>query len=270
MNGGLVARAWRETRALTLLLAVGLVVVETVLGYAPVRFQGLINMAMAHVALFEKMLHALVGATVAGQIRPEMLPAIAWMHPVLLAMVWAHAITYCTRVPAGEVDRGTIDVLLGLPVSRWGLCAAETLVWLVSGLVLMAAVAAGNRLGNFIAGGPRIEPRRLVILAVNLYCLYVAVGGFSWFISSLSDRRGRAVAGVLAFVLGSFLLHYLGPFVEFAERISFLSLLHYYVPFHVLRDGLWPVEGMAVLVAIGAVLWAAGGAIFARRDLATV
>jgi len=31
-----------------------------------------------------------------------------------LALTWAHALLCCTRVPAGDVDRGTADILFGL------------------------------------------------------------------------------------------------------------------------------------------------------------
>ena len=203
-------------------------------------------------------------------LRPEMLPAIAWVHPVTLALIWGMALAFCTRVPAGEVDRGTIDVLLGLPVSRRQVWVTESLVWLTSGAVLVLLAAAGNRLGNAIANGPDTDPAWMLVLAANLMCLYVAVGGLTWFLSSLCDRRGRAIGIALAFVLATFLLNYLAPVWDWADQHSSWSLLHYYVPLRILRDGTWPLHDMAVLAAFGAVFWTAGGIIFNRRDLATV
>jgi ABC-type transport system involved in multi-copper enzyme maturation permease subunit len=173
-------------------------------------------------------------------------------------------------VPAGEVDRGSIDVLFGLPVSRWQLQANESFAWVVSAAVLLLMFVAGNRLGNALAHGPRIELWRLAALAGNLFCLYIAVGGLAWFVSAQSDRRGRAASVVVAFVLFSFLLGYLEPFWKVAERLSFLSVLHYYVPLRVLRDGVVPVRDMLVLAGFGAALWTAGGIVFARRDLSTL
>jgi ABC-2 type transport system permease protein len=193
------------------------------------------------------------------------------MHPAALALIWGHAIMYCTRVPAGEVDRGTIDVLLGLPVSRWQLYLAETVVWMASGTVILLLGVAGNVLGNQVAQGSLgAEPGRLVIVNVNLLCQYLAVGGVAWLVSALSDRRGRAIGTVFAFCLGEFLLNYIAQFWSVADRLSFLSVLHYYRPLAVLRDGTWPVRDMIVLLASGAALWTAGGIVFARRDLATV
>jgi multisubunit Na+/H+ antiporter MnhB subunit len=115
-----------------------------------------------------------------------------------------------------------------------------------------------------------VELWRLTALAGNLYCLNLAVGSLAWLASALSDRRGRAVSVVVAFVLLSFLLSYLAPFWNVAEQLSFLSVLHYYIPLEVLRDGLFPLRDILVLGGLAAALWTAAGLIFVRRDLATV
>ena len=138
-------------------------------------------------------------------------------------------------------------------------------------MVVLLLGAAGNMLGSWmLSGKAQIGPRRLALVIGNLYCLYVAVGGAAWFVSALSDRRGRAVGVIFAFVLGSFLLDFLARFWSLAEQIAFLSLLHYYQPLLVLRDGTWLLHEMSVLLAFAAATWTAGGFIFARRDLSTL
>jgi ABC-2 type transport system permease protein len=271
MNRGLLRKAWLETWTLTLLCAVGLMLIEVAVAYAQLMLQGEMSAIISKFAPLEKLLRTLVGADSAlRQLGPESFRAIAWAHPLALVLLLTHAVTFCTRVPAGEVDRSTIDVLLGLPVSRWQLQLTESLVWVLSGAVVVLFAVGGNRLGNALAHGPRVELWRLTALAANLYCLYLAVGGLAWLASSLSDRRGRAVSVVVAFVLLSFVLNYLAPFWRVAEQLSFLSLLHYYIPLEVLRDGLFPLRDLSVLGGLAATLWTAAGLIFARRDLATV
>ena len=72
-------------------------------------------------------------------------------------------------------------------------------------------------------------------------------------------------------MLTSFLVNYLAQSWSVAERLSALSLLHYYnPPPAVLRDGTWPAGDMPVLVVVAAAFWTAAGVIFARRDLSTV
>jgi len=271
MNRGLLAKALRESWRGTLVLGVGLAVAEVALAYALLKFQDELSVLWSQITFLQRAFRAIFGADVAGRPGPEMLSAIAWVHPAVFALVWAHAITYCTRIPAGEVDRGTIDVLLGMPVSRWQLYRTETIAWLASGAVILLLGAAGNMFGHLVAaGGARPDPRRLAIVIANLFCLYLAVGGLAWLVSAPSDRRGRAMGVVFAFVLASFLLNYLAQFWSPAERVSFLSLLHYYRPLPILHDGTWPVRDMIILLLSGGGLWTVGGFIFARRDLSTL
>jgi ABC-2 type transport system permease protein len=198
--------------------------------------------------------------------------AIAWVHPVVLAIIWTHVIVFCTRVPAGEIDRGTIDVLFGLPASRWRVYLAETTVLIVSVVFLVALGYLGHRLGMLTTeweAKPALGP--LVAVTVNFFCLYLAVGGLAFLVSAVSDRRGRAIGVIFAILLASFLLNFLAQFWRPAELVSFLSLLNYHQPLVVMKaDGGWPIGDMTVLLGFGAVTWLAGGIWFARRDLCTV
>lgn len=271
MNRGLLAKSLRDVLFLTLLFGVGLGLTEALLARALPRVHEHIAAVLSQMAFLQRMLQALLGTNVSGGLGPEMIAAFAWVHPVVLALLWAHAIAYCTLVPAGEVDRGTIDMLLGLPVSRWQLYLTGSVVWLAAGVVLMLAAVAGHLIGcRFSDGSTRLAAGRLVIVVVNLLSLYVAVGGLVWLVSAMSDRRGRAVGWALAFVLTSFLLNFLGQFWPLASRLSFLSLLHYYNPLSIIRDGHWPVGDILVLLGFGGFVWMAGGLVFARRDLATL
>jgi len=217
------------------------------------------------------IMQAMLGTEIAERIGPQMFQSMAWVHPVPLALVWAHASVSCTRVPAGEGDRGTADVLLGLPVSRWEVFFSETSVWLACGAAIVAVGLAGNLLGGLgIPSVQRPELPRLLIVLVNLFCLYGAVGGLAWLVSSFSDRRGRAMAIVLLILLAGFLLNYLAQFWRPLEKFVFLSPLHYHRPVTVLANGVWPWKDMGVLLGVGGAMWLGAGVVFARRDLCTV
>ena len=62
----------------------------------------------------------------------------------------------------------------------------------------------------------------------------------------------------------------LAQFWEPAEKVAFLGILDYYRPLFIMRDGVWPLRDMAVLLGAAAVLWTAAGVLFARRDVCTV
>jgi hypothetical protein len=271
MNRGVMIKALHELWPTTLLLGLILMALQGVLSYVLPTFQREFSSQILQLPFIRTLVQAMLGMDVSEGLGPRVFGAIAWVHPVVLATVWAHAIICCTRTPAAEVDRGTIDVLLSLPISRWGLYCSETLVWLGSAVLLMCFAAAGNTLGSSgVPAESRPGALDLLIVLTNLLCLYLAVGAASWLLSSLSDRRGRAIGVVFVLLLASFLLNYLAQFWEPAQRIQFLSLLRYYRPMFILRDGAWPLRDLSILLATALVLWVGGGIILSRRDLATL
>jgi len=193
-----------------------------------------------------------------------------WAHPVGLAVIAAHTIVACTRVPAAEIDHGTIDILLALPVSRWEVHRAEAAAWSASALVVVLCGAAGNRIGNqLIPVEQRLAATTRLYVVVNLYAFALALGSITWIVAALSDRRGRALAGAFAIFIGSMLVSYLAQFVALAKYLSIASILRYFQPIMIHQRGTWPVVHLVVLCAIAVVGWMLAGWIFARRDLPT-
>lgn len=271
MNRGLINKSVREIWSVTLLCGLGIMAFEVLLGYVLRTFQAEIAELWPHVEFVQRILQALVGTEISDNIGPGVFRTIPWVHPLVLALLWGYEIAVCTRVPAGEVDRGTVDALLGLPVSRWQVYLCESLVWATGGLVVIGM----GWLGSVLIGlsGPsetRLEAAQVLVIVANLYCLYLAVGGLALLISSLSERRGRAVAIAFAIVLASFFLSFLAQFWEPAQTLSFLSVLDYYRPMLILRDAAWPLKDMAALLGCATAFWVAGGVFFARRDICTV
>jgi len=268
MNRGLCLRAWREVWPTTLVLGLVLAGAEAILAYALPKFGSQFGREWLQMEFARSIVQAMLGTEIADRIGPQMFQSIAWVHPVPLALTWAHALLCCTRVPAGEIDRGTADILLGLPVSRWEVFFSETAVWLAAGALILGAMLGGNFLGS-LALPPEQRPQfqRLFIILVNLYALCLAVGGLAWLISSLSDRRGKAITILFVILLALFLLNYLAQFWRPLSKFVFLSPLYFHRPIHVLATGTWPVRDIAVLLGAGSALWIIGGVVFARRDL---
>ncbi len=257
----------REVWLTTLIFGLGLIAFEALLSsILPTFFEDEIQ--WWRISFVQNIFKAMLGTEIDGEIGPGIIASAAWSHPIVLALVWAHAIIICTRVPAGEVDQGTIDVLLGLPVSRVRLYVSESFVWLLSGMLVMAMAFAGNLIGGWPESRDRMG--ETVVVIANLYCLYIAVGGMALLVSSLSDRRGRAVGIVFGIVLLSLLLSFVAQFWEPAKSVLFLSVMNYHRPMLILRDSSWPVADMLTLLGVGAVFWFAGALVFARRDIRTV
>ena len=218
--------------------------------------------------LFRRIAKMLVGADLGTEATATAIVTIGFAHPLLFTLTWIFLLTTCTRVVVSEIERGTADLLLALPVSRETVYASFTVVWVAAGIPISLAPLCGAWLGESVA--PLWEPldlSRLAILIVNLLALYLVVGSATVFVSTLVTRRGSAIAIVLAWLLGSFLLNFLALSWSTAKAIAFIGVLHYYRPLPVIRSGEWPIGNITVLVAAAVGFWLAGRWQFARRDI---
>jgi hypothetical protein len=268
---GLIFKSVREVWVATLLFSAGLFAIEVLLSYLPPTFFKDYAHQWLQVPFFRNILTAILGIEIGGSIGPMAIASLAWIHPVVLALSWTHAIWFCTRVPAGEIDHGTADLLLSLPVSRSRIWVCESCVGFASSFLLMSCAVLGNLLGGWWAG-PDLHPGldRVLAAAANLWGLHGAVGGIAWAVSAGSDRRGRAAGVVLSVMIASFLLHFLAPFHEGVRKFSFMSLLHYHRPVQIIGSGDRPWRDLVLLVGVGSVGWFIGWVIFVRRDVHTV
>jgi ABC-type transport system involved in multi-copper enzyme maturation permease subunit len=230
-----------------------------------------LNQVFATLPFVRRFIQALLGEDLGRQINPQSLQAIIWVHPTVLALIWAQEIIFCTRVPPGEIDRGTIDILLSWPISRRKLFVAETLMWLVGGMMFCAMMLSGHFMARWFAPSesPASMSRVLTVLA-NLYSMYVAVGAMALLVSSWSNHRGRAMAVSFALVLGSFLLNFLVQFWPTVASLAPLSILHYYHPAEILANGAVPWFNIVVLWTIAFAGWVLALETFSRRSISTV
>ncbi|MBL9002189.1 MAG: ABC transporter permease subunit [Phycisphaerae bacterium] len=271
LQAGMLSKSIREIWPVTFALGLVALALEAALAYVlPVKFQADFADQWMKLGFVQNIMRIVLGADVSGGIGPEVMAALAWAHPAVLALFFAHAIIVCTRIPAGEIDRGTADTLLALPVSRWQILCSDAAAWLAAGVVLLAFACGGNLLGGSAAPpSSRVASERTLPVLANLYCLYVASGGIAYLASSFGDRKGRAMTGVFILVLVSFLLNYLSQLWQPLERFAFLSLLRYYQPLTLMRSGAWPIRDMLILATVGLATWTAAGVVFSRRDIAT-
>ncbi len=268
---GLILKAAREIWITTLLFSVALLLVKALLTFVlPQVYEGTSDI-FESLPFAKKFINAMLGTEIGNRINARTLQAFLWVHPVVLSLIWAFEIVVCTRCPAGEIDRGTIDFLLGLPVSRRSVYACETIAWLCSGVVLIGMGWLGHAImAPTMPDEMRPSPAVVRIVMLNLFCVYLAVGGIGFMVSACCQRRGRAVAVLFSIVLLSFLLNFLAQFWEPAKKIAFLSVMDYYQPAIIVQTGAVPWGHIAALLATGTVPWILGGEIMARRNICTV
>ena len=271
INFGLLRRALREMFPTTLLCAGFLALISCVLAAVLPDFQARTLKSLFVSPAVLQLRNVLLGMDASEGGVSDTAFAVAWSHPVVLILLLAQGVVACTRVPAGEIERGSLDMLLGLPISRRELFLSETMAWAIGGVLTLGAIYAGSFIGaRFTLPEYRPHWGRLAMVLVNLGFVYAAVSAAGALASTLSDRRGRAVMVVLVVAVSSLLVNFLELIWESAKQFSFLSFLHYYVPVRMLMNGAWPVHDLVVLGSIALALWVAAWTVMERRALTTL
>ena len=272
MIRGLLKKILWEVRIPTMLFATALFVVMFLLTSLLPKVLGDFHKFFDKLPFVKPLITALLGMDPGDDgLTAAMMQAFLWVHPTVLTILWAHELMYCSRVPAAEIDRGSIDFLLGLPISRWNLFKVETLGWLFSGLFILSIGFAGHALAATQLQ-PSMQPHLFAVVSimVNLFCIYLAVGAVAFLVSTNSDRRGRAIGIMFGILLLSFLLNFLAQFWAPAQTISFLSVMEYYRPAAIIQENKFPIKDVIILCLISVTAWTVAGIRFSKRSICTV
>jgi ABC-2 type transport system permease protein len=210
--------------------------------------------------------------------------ALVYVHPIIVfgAVVWA--VARGSDCVAGEIGRGTMEMLLAQPVRRTTLYAAQMLVTVLGSALLATGVWCGTAIG--LRSAPLYEnvPATLYIPStINLFGLMVALGGLSAFVSAWGSQRWRAVGIVVAWYVLSVMVSVASGVTGRWHWWKYLSLLNSYKPqtlvarhaeawdFFRYRDeaivGLGFGGHQFVLFAVGLLFYLAGAVVFSRREI---
>ncbi len=269
MIRGLLTKSRHELAVTTTAFTVAIFVFNMLLAFILPQIRGGMGQVLNAMPFVRSIIQALMGIELGDTIGVQVMQSIAWVHPVVLTTIWAYEIVVCTRFPVGEMDRGTIDLLMSWPVSRRRVYWTELSVCCCGGCVMLLAGLSGQHVGTRMIGevaSPLADANAWIVLA-NLYCVFLAVAGLTSLVSALSTRRAWAAGIVGAIVLSSFLWNFLSQFWEPARRLAFLGVMHYYQPARVFMQGEWPWINMAVLLAAATFCSMAGAECAARRRL---
>lgn len=225
------------------------------------------SLEMLNLEWVRSLLAALLGSDVGSQFTPNGVTAFFFVHPLMWTLVVATLITVSTGVMAGEVDRGTMDLLASLPISRARQYGSHTVVLVALGIPFIAAILTGIRLGLVIKPQKEIEFWRLAIVGGHLYVVYVALSACCLAVSAMCNRRGVAAGICFVAIFYCFVINFLAELWEPAKRISWTSFLHYYRPLPIVRAGSWQVREIAILLSVAAAFWMGGLLAWTRRDI---
>ncbi len=239
--------------------------------------------------------------------RPTDFLAVGLLHPVVVILCSIWAVGRAAGAVAGEIDKGTMELLMSQPVPRNRLILAHLIVDALVIPLLCLCFYAGTQTGLWLVGPFEIdysgvrtalgkelppplldalkiptEPERMTVSPagmggslVNLGCLMFALSGLTMALSAAGRSRWKVVGfGVLMGVL-MFAANVLGQLWDGAAWVRPFTAFYYYQPQKIMLHGQWtadpfglaPVPVVPVLLAVGAAGYLLALRTFTRRDL---
>ena len=181
---------------------------------------------------------------------------------VPLAMAF-FAVRCATRAIVGAEERGHLDALLSLPLSRRVLVAGS---FVVTGVVLAEILAvqwAITWLTGLVAGAG-VSAATMAAGFANVWPLSMAFAGLALLAAGVLHRPGPVTAIATGTLVAMYVVDLVGKLSEPLEPLRAVSAFRYYGS--AVQDGLngWHMVG---LTAVAVVLAAAGAVLFDRRDV---
>ena len=205
-------------------------------------------------------------ATPAGRV------ALAFVDPVVVLAATVWGITRGSDAVSGQLERGTLEMVLAAPVRRSAVFVAQALATTAAAALLCGVLAAA--VWGAVAAGPwagQVAPVRFLPAVGNVFGLMVCVAGLAAAVSAADGQRWRTVGVMCGFYVISILAKLVGRLSGSFGWVGYLSILNAYEPQRLVSGD--PESWMllarydAVLLGLGIAGYVFGTVIFSRRDL---
>lgn len=189
------------------------------------------------------------------------------LFSMLPLMIGVYVVLFALGIVAGEEERGTLDILLSTPASRWQIVAEKFGAMIVAVTGMLVLMLLGMLLGAATLPDFPLTFGQLVESLVNVLPITIFIGAFTLLLSTILRSRNTAGAIAAGVVFGSYFVTTLAEMAGgVIEQIKYLSFYQYYNGGTIFLDGIhWPSFG--VMLLLGAVCFAGSLFFFQRRDL---
>ena len=256
--------------------------------------------------LFEgpgKILRTLIGGENIALNRAMDMLSVGYVHPTMQTLFCIWAIGRGAGAIVGEIDRGTMELLLAQPIPRSRVVLAHLLVDFVVIPVLCLSMWSGTWLGSWVVGPIEVSAKELETLPFkvtvdpqmlqidpaafgpalwNVAALLFAISGYTIWLSSRGRFRARTLGAAVLITLVQFLINLLGQLWEPVALLRPFTVFYYFQPQLIVLQNKWtvdlgeawnnghspmPANVLVVLFLVGAIGYAMAFRTFTRRDL---
>lgn len=231
-----------------------------------------------------ELIRSMLGGEMIRIDQPQSLLSVGYIHPFIVTVFCIWAIGRASGAIAGELDRGTMELLLAQPIARWKIITTHLAVDLVTIPILLLCMILGTTIGVTLIGIPDVHVLDFVGALVNAGALMFAVSGYTMFLSAIGRYRWRVLGLALGLTLVQFLINILGEVWPPLSVVRPLTVFYYYRPQPIIlhlpgnwfvpigkgiggSTGWFDVPVVAVLLSVALIGYALAAWRFSRRDL---
>ncbi len=157
--------------------------------------------------------------------------AFGFNHPIVLSLLAINAIIISARHIAGEIEKGTLELLLAYPVKRTKLLMS---LWVSGSMILLLIVGAAG-VSSITAVAIYHDLTLDIFIPLfkiigNLWLLFVLIMSFTLAISTFSKETGKTGLLSAAVILIFYFFHFLSRIWEAISFIKPFNIFTYYQP----------------------------------------
>jgi ABC-2 type transport system permease protein len=167
---------------------------------------------------------------------------------------------------AGEEDRGTADVLLGLPVTRTQVLVSKLVALITAefavGTLFVGFLWLAMPLADMDASLANIAVTTLACVLLGLFC-----GGCAYALGAFTGKRGLALGASIGVAIVSFLVYSLAPMIDALDKVVNFVPWQWTMGGDPLNNGANATH-LGLLLGTTVALFATAVICFRRRDIA--
>ncbi|MBI3823887.1 MAG: ABC transporter permease subunit [Planctomycetes bacterium] len=225
-----------------------------------------------------QMVQAIIGGENIAIDKAGDLMSVSYVHPLVLSILCIWAIGRAANAIAGEIDRGTMELLLAQPIRRTQVVLAHLLVDAIVFPTICAVMWFGTYCGTWwmglqaAEGNQHVDPWRFVPALLCVSMLLLSVSGVTMAISALGRSRARVWGWAVTLFLGMFLVNVFGQiWPEALDWLRPFTLHYHYQPQNLIKADRWYASGAVWFHLVVLALYGFGGYLtawitFCRRD----
>jgi ABC-2 type transport system permease protein len=221
----------------------------------------------------QAMIQRMMGSE-GAEVTTGMIEVLFWIHPFIWLPVVVWAISRGSLAVAGELERGTMDLILSRPVRRSTYLLSQVATGVVGLLLLVTMLVAGNLLAtrvHGVEGAP--SAMELSRPALNMAALGFCIFGATLFFSAFDIVRWRSIMIASTLTIASYAAFIVAttvpvlrdtPWETWLRRCSIFTAFN---PVDAIGRAIELGRNLAILGGIGGIGVVLALFVFGRRDL---